>query len=420
MKTNLLRVLVGLLFVAFGAWLYSATEWVDKPLPPVPDEAVRKDRLFAAKAMLRQLGAQVEERQSLDAMPPAAATLLLTSVHWRLFPARVQALRRFVEAGGHLVIPWTLASNEAELAWLGIESQEVPASERKSLAESQRKQRGKNQGKSEGKSGREHEDDDDEPCIARQDAPGVRPAFTPTRELLLCTEGYRWNRLRPKGAPQWVLTGPSGAEVVRVPVGRGRVTMTLAEDLHDNDALLKGDHALLLAATLDLARGDIVWFIATETRPPLATLLRQHGLTALLVGALALALALWRSGTRFGPRQAVPLPARRSMREQIAGTAAFIAARGGAPLHRAQLRALERSASQHLPGFDRLIAARERAEAIAHATATDPVALAQAMDGTPKRPPRALAAALALLETARRRLLPPARTNHSANPKAHR
>ena len=139
-------------------------------------------------------------------------------------------------------MPWTLVDGESDLAWLGIESERVTETG-KALAESQRKLLDKIR--------RKDDDDDDAPCIARQDAPGVAPAFTPARQLLLCTRVHRWHRLRPKGTPQWVLTGPSGAEVVRVPVGRGQVTMTLAEDLHDNDTLLKD-------AGARVSRGDAV------------------------------------------------------------------------------------------------------------------------------------------------------------------
>lgn len=446
MNAMLLRVLAGVVVIALGAWLYSATEWVDEPLPPTPDEAVRKDRLFAAKALLRALGAQVEERQSLEQLPPADATLVLTSLHWRLFPARVKALRQFVEAGGHLVIPSHLArprygdrerdedddsddedeedDGRHDMAWLGVAAQPVQREERKTPSEPTEEAPGAaSRTPSLKRTG--------PPCVARSEAPHDAAVFQPPRAITLCTVPTRRFQLVGRTTPAWSLVGPDGAEVMRVPVGRGRVTMTMAADLHDNDDLLTADHALLLAATLDLRRSDTVWFIATEARPSLATLLQRHGLAAVLVGALALLLALWRGGTRFGPRQAVPLPQRRSVREQIAGTAAFIAARGGAPLHQAQLRALERTASQRLPGFDRLVAAPERAEAIAQAAALDPIALAHAMDGARKRPPRALAAALALLETARRRLLLPvpgttptptsnSNPNPPPNPKARR
>jgi hypothetical protein len=108
---------------------------------------------------------------------------------------------------------------------------------------------------------------------------------------------------------------------------------------------------------------------------------------------------------RFGPRAAVLPTVRRSVAEQIRGTAHFIRHHGSTALHAAQLRALHDVARPRIHGFDALIVG-ERAQAIAKLTSLDAHTLARAMNpelsAALSRHP---GAALALIETARRRLL---------------
>jgi hypothetical protein len=141
--------------------------------------------------------------------------------------------------------------------------------------------------------------------------------------------------------------------------------------------------------------------VVNETRPPLLTTLWNNGAPVILLGALALAFALWRAGTRFGPRLPALPTARRSVGEQIRGTAAFIAHHGGRALHRAQLRALDSCARSRVHGYDTLIVG-ERAALLAPLVGIDAHTLARAMN---PELGKHVPSALALLETARRRLL---------------
>jgi hypothetical protein len=152
--------------------------------------------------------------------------------------------------------------------------------------------------------------------------------------------------------------------------------------------------------------GEPIWFFDEETRARFLAVLWDNGAAALLLAAAAIALLLWRGGTRFGPLLADAPPARRSIGEQVRRTAAFIAAGGGAALHRASVRALEEEARRSLPGYTGLVGARERSEAIAQRTKTDPAALAAAMSLPARADRHRLAAAIARLERARRALLP--------------
>jgi hypothetical protein len=179
--------------------------------------------------------------------------------------------------------------------------------------------------------------------------------------------------------------------------------------------LLENDEALLLTAALRLARGQQLWLITDEKREPLLAALWHGGAPAILLGALALGLALWRAGVRFGPRIAPAATARRSVAEQIRGTAAFIAHRGGRALHQAELRALDALARSRVPGWDALIVG-ERAAALAPRVGIDVHTLARAMNPELSKH---LPSALMLLETARRRLLlnaNPAPASMTTNP----
>jgi hypothetical protein len=155
---------------------------------------------------------------------------------------------------------------------------------------------------------------------------------------------------------------------------------------------------------LQLAAGDRVWFLVDETRAPLLALLWQHGAPALVLALAALALALWRNGTRFGPRLLDPPLARRSIGEQVRRTAAFVARGGGAALHGASIRALEDEARRSIANYAGLLARRDRSDAIARKTGTDAVALAAAMSPMAQPDRRSIAAAIHRLENARRAL----------------
>jgi hypothetical protein len=131
----------------------------------------------------------------------------------------------------------------------------------------------------------------------------------------------------------------------------------------------------------------------------------EYGWPAIALGLILLALALWRSGARFGPPVAPTDTARRSLAEQIRGTGAFtLRLGGGASLHHAVARALNEAASRYITAYDRLPGA-ERMSALAQATGYEANALAAALNYSGSRRPEQLRATLELLEGARRRIL---------------
>jgi hypothetical protein len=129
---------------------------------------------------------------------------------------------------------------------------------------------------------------------------------------------------------------------------------------------------------------------------------------ALDLALVALVLWLWRGCARFGPLEATPHAGRRSMIEQIAGTARFLWRHSPRALHQAQLRALDEVATVHLRNYARLDRP-DRASAISQATGIEVAAIRQAVNFGDAPSARALPRMLAVLESARRALLERAR-----------
>lgn len=394
------RILTVLVLALAGFWLVTATEWADTEVSTPASGEARTNRFYGAQAMLRELGMKVVKRDSLDAMPPAQARLVLGSSHWDMFPERGQRLRQWVEQGGHLVMPGYLVGGDQLEDWLPLVREKPPASEEKNEKETPEPKKRR-------KSGIPRIPDPsarDADCHTVNEPATVPASFAGGRSYRLCT-WWSPSRYRPadKQPPAlWSATGSRGTEAIRVGVGRGTVTV-MPWGLWHNDSLLRGDNALFAAAAVQARGGAEIWFVAEEAREPFMLWLWQKGWVAMVVGLLALLAALWRAAVRFGPLAPSAGTHRRSMAEQVRGTAGFLHAHGPGALHVAQLRALDESARRQLRG-DAFRDATARAAAIAQATGLEPAMLLRAMDGARTRHAGAMAIDLEVLETARRRL----------------
>ena len=397
-----LTALTAALVAAAIAWFMRSIEWVDVNVPsPARGEAAR-DRFYAAKQLARRLGASVTTVHDLERLPPAGATLVIGSRRWSMFPGREAALRRWIDAGGHLVVLQSAWSADGETPrWVPMRSaplrRAAPASAASAPATATAASAPL----------------DIEALLARLamggpchdfiEPKGIDAAFGTARHYRLCGQPIR---VLHAGAPTWLLRGSEGAVAVRIDYGRGDITANALDGSFDNRALVRDDGALAFAAMLQLREGDTVWFFDEETRARLLSLLWDRGAPALLLAGAAILLLLWRSGTRFGPLLADPARARRSVGEQVRRTAAFIAAGGGTALHRASVRALEEEARRSIAGYASLLGARDRAEAIARTTREDAASLGAAMSPLQRPGRHRLAGAIARLERARRALLP--------------
>jgi hypothetical protein len=422
---NLLRAGIAALLVGGLLWLASCTEWVEVDVPKPPSPEAAKNDLLALEDLARRLGVTVERPTDLPQMPPAGSTVYFAAWHAGIVPGRGERLRAWVADGGHLVLQAT-DLDEAELvSWLPVRTLKPPAPAPKHAAS--------------GADAPDDEEDDDEdeeadarsapaaqasrpatggkpdvdrllkqvregpPCRSVAEPDAVTPAFPPARRFMSCAHPP-WPRVQPKVPATWQLDAENGIELLRVPHGRGSVTVLAGWDLRGNRALARGDNGLIAAAALQLHRGQLLWIVEEESRPSLMRWLWQAGAAAVLLSGLALLLAWWRAAPRFGPMTVPTPPGRRSMVEQVTGTARFLWRHGPLALHAAQVRALDETARLHVMRYDELERSA-RASAIAKLTGLDAAALGLALDrGIPRRridlPP-----VLDLLETARRRLV---------------
>lgn len=419
-----LRALVLAVLVGLAAWLASATEWTEIEVPVPPRGEAARNRFFATQQLVKRLGGSVAAPTHLAELPPANATLVLTSWHWDLFPERAKRLREWVEAGGHLVLFADTLNHEEFEAWLPVRfiNQRERDREDDEDEEDEETDEGESDKPQEPQKPEVRRDAEGKPlpplppaiarrlqlpCITATEPEGVAPYYADgQRRYELCgVVSSSWNLQTRAGAPsaRWSLDGRQGPLLLRAAKGRGEVTVLQPWALLDNDRVLKSDNALAAIAALKAGPGVTVWFISEEARPSLLAWLWHEAWVAVLFGLAALGVALWRNARRFGPLAAGASTARRSMGEQIAGTAQFLRRRGPQALVDAQVRALEAVARLHVRQFDTLDRG-QRAAAIAKHTGLDASALALALDRKRMLRPTDLPGTLELLETARRLL----------------
>jgi hypothetical protein len=415
-----LRALIAAMLLGLVAWLASCTEWAEVEVPtPARGEAAR-NRHYAAQALLRRLGTTVATPENLAQLPPAGATLLLTSWHWDIFPERAQRLRQWVEDGGQLVIFSDNLNQKQLKGWLPVRWLEPP-----------RRQKPRDDEAADAEENEDSDEDDIEaaeprqmavlrrlkmPCHDTAEPDSVAPHYAGTaRHYKLCGFIYSGWKLQPNGPALWSIDGRDGPLLLRVAKGRGTVTVIQPVGLLDNDRVLQSDNGLAAVAALQARRGSTVWFVTEEARPSLLAWLWQEAAAVVLFAAAALVLALWRGARRFGPLAALAATGRRSMAEQIAGTAQFLRKQGPEALLAAQIRALEAAARSHIRLYDTLDRG-QRAAAIARHTGQDAAALSSALDKSLARKRHDLPATLELLETARR-LLVQKKAPHSSSSK---
>ncbi len=368
-------LLAGILLSAVLYWFANNTHWADLTIPSPPKGEALTNPFYAAQRLSEALGARASRDQRLT-VPVPDAVIVLSAWNWNLSPRRRQALERWVESGGRLVVDASLVGGEEFERWSGIV--------------------------------REYRDADDsetDRACGRVEEPSPRAASGRlVRSHWLCGVDFS-SFLTTTRSREWSLQEPmSGVQVLRVRVGSGSVTAINAEPFRYR-ALFDGDHAWLFVAASQLRRGDQVHFLSEGDYPSLVALTWQHGAPVVMLVLISIALMLWRGGIRIGPL-APPTPtARRSLAEQVRGTGAFVLRHGGAEsLHAACVRALDEAGRRRIPGYTGL-PVKERMAALARLTGFEPDALADAIYHSRMRRPHELPGTMALLETARRRML---------------
>ncbi len=380
-----LGVGIAVLVLAFFGWIAANTTWEPFEVDMPPKGEARRNPFYAAQRLAENLGAETSWRHALGEAEPDGV-VVASALYWTLIPSRRQAIERWVDNGGRLVVDGGFLGTQEFDAWSGI-SQELPDDDED-----------------------DDEDEDKEVEEDREQEPFKVPPrcrkWQDDRNTSYRTCGY-WGvvPLITMRDPIWSLHDELGKQAIRVQQGRGTITVVngapfSTERLLDDES----DHARLFVAATQLRPDDHVYFISENERPSLTTLIWQNGAPVVCLVAAWLVLALWRGGVRFGPRIPEAEPVRRSLAEQIRGTAQFaLRFGGGESLYEATLRAFRTAAQKRISGFAALDV-EGQAAAVARLTGFDATALASAMTAVDFRRVNELRTTVALLEAARRQL----------------
>jgi hypothetical protein len=122
------------LAVALGLWLASVTEWATRDAWEPAKGVAATDEHFIVKQFLGRLGATVTEQRGLATMPPQGSTMLLQAYHWRFLAGRPEALKAWVEQGGHLVVFHDVGKDKTIEKWLAVDFRAEPKPRRAGAA----------------------------------------------------------------------------------------------------------------------------------------------------------------------------------------------------------------------------------------------------------------------------------------------
>jgi len=384
------RIVVLLSLLAFTGlvyWIASHTYWADVEVPMPPRGEARTNQTYAAQRFVEKVGGHATRDLTLS-LPPATSVIVLSAWTWDLSPARREALERWVESGGRLVIDNSVTTDDEFERWSGLGYHYQGTDDDKDTSDTK------------------------VPCrrFHEERADGL---VSPTDTHWLCDFDIAFSLTSGRPA-EWTLTDPNvGVQVARVRIGRGTVTTVNGNPFRQR-RLFDGDHGWLLVKTADLRRGDDVHFLSEGDYPSLLALIWQRGQPVVVLGLALIVFLLWRGAVRFGPLAATTSAARRSLAEQIRGTGEFALQHGGSEsLHAACVRALDEAARRRVAGYSHL-PNKARADAVARLVGLDAKTLAAAICPRPTRRSHELRSTVALIETARRRLLlNKARSSHA-------
>ncbi|MFO1402268.1 MAG: hypothetical protein U1F30_13845 [Steroidobacteraceae bacterium] len=412
-RAHVITALVVLGLGGLVAWIAMNTYWETLKVPGAMHGEALRNPYYAAERLAQRLGARLEALpDTLAPLPAAGQVLLLTDTNLDLQPERRRALEE-----------WVMRRPPAARSQRRVRRDRARALGRRhagALPDPRRGRKAQGHGDASGRDGDGTDDgngsgDDD----GEADAPASLPELLQRQScvsyphrgdgsnagaLQLC-DFQAATRLRSARPPDFALGDGDGLQALRVPLGRGSLALLNAVRPFDNRDLLRGDHGLLFATLARLRPGATIWVLRGGSGPGLLGLVWNRAAGVVLLLLAALALALWRAATRFGPMRDAPPPMRRSLRARIAGNARFLLAFGGGPtLLQAAQRALDAAFTRRLPNQARLAPA-ERVAALARLTGMPVDELTEALQGEARgraaQPPRRLA----LLELARRRLL---------------
>ncbi len=368
---------IAVLIAVVGIFIARNTTWDEIVVQNPPRGPALEDPYYASKELLHHLGLSTGQLVSLRQLPPRDGVLLAPDIGDETLRTVLGRVERWVEGGGRLIVSGNdIWSSPGLQSWSGI----APAS--RSVPEAQQKLRPV------------------DPCGPL--AERVNGVLTGD-SLRACIRNSEFS-FDSRRTPAWSLSNVYGMQMLRVAIGRGSITVLECQCLLKNSSVLREDHARILFAAVPLRRGERFSFTDLTEAESLAALLWRLAAPALVVAAAALALAIWRGWSRFGPLEPVVAPVRRSLAEQIRANASFAwRTRQLASLQRAVRRAVERVAQRRIVAYQRLDS-RARIDAIAQRTGQDADAVRAAFSEPVATDAAAQSAAIELLERVRRNL----------------
>lgn len=391
MRMSAASWVVLLVAVLLGLWLFTSTEWKDVEVDtPARGEALTNST-YVLQKLAQHMGVKVVKATGFEKTPPAHATMMLNQAPDNLLPENRDRIKQWVARGGHLVVPSSWLDGE-ERAKMGV----WPPMELQTVDDAQA---------ADANPAKEVTADGDH-CSPLQQSVGASRVFAgQDSPLSYCGwEDVDRQAIKGVGPVLWSLDSSVGPQAMRVQAGQGTVTASrVFTYLFDNTQIFKGHHGAIIVALLGMHAGQELWIVEEDAREPLPLWLWNQADMVWVLAGLALVMWLWHVAPRFGPmKPALPLE-RRSMAEQLSGTAAFMKNSGRAALHAAQRRALEDVAMVKLPRY-RSMSVAQKIAAISEATGCDRAALEQAMQMQSFLHQATWLDACALMERVRRRL----------------
>lgn len=306
---------------AIGYWFYSNFEKESKEVDIGFLGEARYNPVLAAQRYIQSFGVTARSEEGLTVLPPSKATLLIPSARYEMGGGEAERLRRWVEAGGHLVlVPSAAFDEEYERADrfldpLGIEVKPI--------------------------------EDPETGGIVDVDWPGSTDFIT------IKIDAYvRLDASKSKAKILLTLADEDGAYLIRLALGKGEVTVLSDANFLTNYNLNKDDHAAYLWRVLQLDEQRPVWLVFSDGMPPLQRWLMQHAWSALISGGVLFLLWLWAASRRFGPLRANAPLARRRLLDHIAASGRFLWRAGqGEPLLKGVRRTLYRALELRHPAW---------------------------------------------------------------------
>ena len=281
----------------------------------------RYNPMLAAQRYFESFGLKANSTEGLTTLPPTTATLVIPSARYEMGGGEAQRLKRWVEAGGHLVLVPSAAFDEeydradSFLDPLGIQIKPIEAPESAGIVD--------------------------------VDWPGSTDFMT------IKIDAYvRLDASAHPGKILLQLADEDGAYLLRLALGKGVVTVIADANFLTNYNLNKYDHAAYLWRVVQLDINRPVWLVLSDGMPPLHRWLMQHAWSALISGSVLLLLWLWAASQRLGPLRAIVPLARRRLLDHIVASGRFLWRAGqGDQLLKGVRRALYRALELRHPAW---------------------------------------------------------------------